>query len=583
MKRPHFDSPPLPKRKKRRGRRKSKAERLARITSEPKQTDDLFRLLNDYSSCKWDAAQSLALRMGTPDARAMVVRIILIKHKAPRAAAHYAKRLDMQNHELLNAVLSNSSPSSLAPLLLAQFLVELDETSLATEERLNRFLWPWLLQIVEQQAEIASVKAAVHLLLHPTSSDDAKVQEKKEQGRKLERALVTKCLKEGKLLHLVPPHALAFADRMSVCSSIAHEDEKTDLKFEETIDVEMQRRFSVAHHVQEVLRLMWPDTRVFLFGSSVTGFLSTFVNDEFYSPDVDLCALLPSSPQFRQDTAPLITEIKEHLNLYFSSDMTEDSEQVTAVTRARVPIVHFVDPSTNLLCDLCVNNVSALWNTRLLRRLLYGGADITTLEQQQLVHVRHFCKWIRKWRRIKKRAVGGALSSYGLMLLAIYYLQRISVLPVLDCSTNAVEDELTLRTLTEEELDKRIQATDTVFVDANDKCQVVRHWQTLRRGFFRFYTCEFDYEQTIVSLRTKELMYKTSKGWSRQKNTRLCLEDPIEIERDLGLLCSKRALGRLRCAFAHACIVLSKAEENEDLRDLETNLLASWKYEDENA
>ncbi|KAK1931712.1 UTP:RNA uridylyltransferase 1 [Phytophthora citrophthora] len=567
------DESPAPKRKKRRGRRKSKAERLAHSTPASSSPDDLHKLLQGSSSLEWDAAQSLALRLGTPEARIEVVRTILKDREAPRAAAHYAKRLNMRGEELLSAV---PSDSTISPLVLAQFLVELDEDSLTTEERLQRFLWPWLRQTMEKKEDKAVVKAAVHLILHPTASDDTKAQGKREQGRRLERALVTKCLVMGKLLHLVPAHARAFGDCISIESTVDLTEEKGESDVDEAMGKELQRRKQVARRVQNVLRLIWPDARVLVFGSSVTGLLPLPDKDDGSSADVDLCALLPSAPQFRQETAPLVTELKEHLMLYLLPDTDEEIDSVTAITGARVPIVHFRDPSTGFPCDLCVNNVPALWNTRLLRWMLYGGANTTRSERMQLEQVRQLCKWLRKWRQTKKRVVTGALSSYGLMLLALYYLQRIGVLPVVDCSVHCVEDESALRALSEKEIDDKLEAADKTFV--KKQADSVQDWQALRRGFFRFYTCEFDYEHNVVSLRTREVMSKTSKGWSRQNNTRLCLEDPVETERDLGSLCSRLAFGRLRCAFAHACVVLSKNEDGQ-----EPDLLTSWGYEEENA
>ncbi|KAG2526200.1 hypothetical protein JM18_004519 [Phytophthora kernoviae] len=215
-------------------------------------------------------------------------------------------------------------------------------------------------------------------------------------------------------------------------------------------------------------------------------------------------------------------------------------------------------------------------------------------EQIQLKHVRHLCKWVRKWRRSKKRAVGCALSSYGLMLLVLYYLQRVGLLPVLDCSAYVVESRSTLECLTEHDIDERLDAIGKNFVSVNEHPKHVHDWRVLRRGFFRFFTCEFDYDQTVVSLRTTDVVSKASKGWAQQSSPRLSVEDPVEIGRDLGGLCSRRALGRLRCAFAHVCVVLADKEEEEEeaklgvecfsrseKQSVETELLASWAYEDE--
>ncbi|TDH71808.1 hypothetical protein CCR75_003534 [Bremia lactucae] len=583
MKRQETESPTILHRKKRRGRRKSKAERLTRSISEIYTNDGLTKLLEGSSSCEWDAAQSLAQHIGTPDARATVVRVILMERAAPRAAAHYAKRLNFRGDELLTAILPTLMMSPPPPLLLAQFLVELDEDLLATDERLKRFLWPWLLLSLENKKEGAAVKAAVNLLLHPTLLEGSKTEEKRERGRRLERALVVNCLKTGQLLHLVPIHSRAFVGQLSSVFSPHPENEHVAMEFAENVDDELQRRLEVACRVQDCLRLLWPDARVLVFGSSVTGLLSRSENVEVNSSDVDLCALLPSALLFRQNTASLVTDVKEHLSLYLVPD---ENEVITAVTGARIPIVHFFDPRTSLPCDLCVNNVPAIWNTRLLRWFLHGGVKATPFERKQLAHVRQLCKWLRYWRQVKKRVVAGALSSYGLVLLAIYFLQRVNILPVIDCSAHATEDEATLRTLSDKIIDEKLDAVDKVFVNAKDHESTCHHWQDLRQRFFYFYTCEFDYEHTVVSIRTKEIMLKTSKGWSRQKNNRLCVEDPIEIDRDLGGLCSKRSLGRLRCAFAHAWIVLSDFMKTKSVvgvdPDLEADLVASWMYEDEN-
>ncbi|GMF64733.1 unnamed protein product [Phytophthora lilii] len=427
-------------------------------------------------------------------------------------------------------------------------------------------------------------------MLHPTASDDAKALSKKERGRRLQRELVTQCLRTGELLHLVPTHARAFSDRVTLDSPGDYEVDANDqVDADEGLDKEKQRRQQIARRVQNVLRLMWPDARVLLFGSSVTGLWTPADKTKTEQADVDLCALLPSAPQFRQETAPLVTEVKEHLALYLLPDGTSEGEQgMTAVTRARIPIVHFQDPATELPCDLCVNNVPALWNTRLLHSLLRGDLNASCTERRRLHQARRLCQWLRQWRHSKKRVVGGALSSYGLTLLALYYLQRISVLPVLDCSSHVVENESSVGSLTEGDIDKQLERLKRIYVSDEDHAKgSAKNWQALRRGFFRFYTCDFDYENTVVSLRKTEVMPKTSKGWSRQNNTRLCLEDPVEIERDLGTLCSRLALGRLRCAFAHACIVLSENEEDLDTEststehDLEADLLASWAFEED--
>ncbi|KAI9916087.1 hypothetical protein PsorP6_007504 [Peronosclerospora sorghi] len=553
------------KRKKRRGRRKSKTERLSRSTFVPSSLTNLHTLLSTKTSSReWDAAQSLALQIGTLDARATVVRTILRDHEAPRAAAHYAKRLNIQGKEVLSALCSNDS---ISPLLVAQFLVELNESMFETKERLEHFVWPWILHSMEKNKHEKTIaKAALHLMLYPPDSNEAK----KEQSTRLQRALVTKCLQTGKMCHLVPLYACAFVHETSLKSTNVSElVEETELP---SVQKALAVRQQVACRVQTLLTLLWPDVRVILFGSSVTGLFPVFDENDQTSVDVDLCALLPSAAHFRHVTAPVIHEIQEHVSLYFLPNDSKD--KLHAVLGARIPIVHFQDPSTALFCDLCVNNLPALWNTRLIRWLLYRAA-----EAHKLQHVRHLCRWLRKWRQMKKHVVGAAVSSYGLILLAIYYLQRIGLLPCMDCSALVIENASNLRNLTEKDMDKQLEALEKQFVST--QVDEFHDWVALRSGFFRFYTCDFDYENTVVSLRSSVLMSKTSKGWSRPNDARrLCLEDPVETERDLGMLCSRRALNRFRCAVAHAWVILSeKQQESEASEDVERMLLTTWAYE----
>lgn len=74
-----------------------------------------------------------------------------------------------------------------------------------------------------------------------------------------------------------------------------------------------------------------------------------------------------------------------------------------ALTRARVPIVKLMDPATGISCDICINNVLAVVNTKLLRD--YAQIDVRL---RQLAYI------VKHWA--KSRGVNetyqGTLSSY---------------------------------------------------------------------------------------------------------------------------------------------------------------------------
>lgn len=77
--------------------------------------------------------------------------------------------------------------------------------------------------------------------------------------------------------------------------------------------------------------------------------------------DVDMCIILPSITLYRQETSELITTIGKHLE--------DHTDAVRSVPSARIPIVNFLDKSTKLSCDLCINNTPALWNTAIITYL----------------------------------------------------------------------------------------------------------------------------------------------------------------------------------------------------------------------
>ena len=53
-------------------------------------------------------------------------------------------------------------------------------------------------------------------------------------------------------------------------------------------------------------------------------------------------------------------------------------------------------------------------------------------------------------------------------------------------------------------------------------------------GFFRRYAHEIDYERSVISVREGSLVTKQSKNWHFMQNNRLCVEEPFNVERNLG-------------------------------------------------
>ena len=87
----------------------------------------------------------------------------------------------------------------------------------------------------------------------------------------------------------------------------------------------------------------------------------------------------------------------------FRKFLTCFNENLQALTRARVPIVKLMDQNTGLSCDICVNNLLAVVNTKLLR----DYAQIDRRLRQLAFIVKHWAKS----RRVNE-TYQGTLSSY---------------------------------------------------------------------------------------------------------------------------------------------------------------------------
>ncbi|TYZ62570.1 hypothetical protein PybrP1_004771 [[Pythium] brassicae (nom. inval.)] len=614
--------PAKKKRKLRKGVKKSKAERLARRAAETASTEALAALAalleapTSDSSAAWDAAQLQAQRLDSPAAKELVVRTVLWAKAAPRAAAHYARRLELPEADVLRVLGSRACADGASSLLAAKFLSELSAAAVSNTQRLELFLWPWLLAQAKEKCAAAdsalsgakdaaagdsndnvdskgSTVATPHaaqaygaairlLLLSPPAPAGATTKQKQQSEREeLQRLLVAKCLATGEFLHLVPAFASAFRERVDRAKQSAADQRDAEsyaTRPNAVVQAEQTRRRGVAERIEHVLRLMWPDARVVVFGSSATGLLSIESSGDGGGPercddDLDLCVLLPSSPVFRHDTGGLVVEMKEHLSVYLPA-----CQELLAIEGARIPIVQFTDATSGVRCDVCVNNVPALWNTQLVALSLDGGA--------RTAPVRSLSLWLKRWRRAKRKLFGKGLSSYGLQLLVLYYFQQRRVLATFRVADESVETEDALKRFSWEAVREAVAAVQVE--PARPEPRVgsgapppTTFWGVLV-DFFRFYALEFDFEESVVCLRRSEVVSKASKGWTRRAwKAALSIEDPIECDRDLGTRFTRKSLGKLRTALVHGCAILS--EESESREEKERKLLAVMPYDLERA
>ncbi|KAI7737899.1 hypothetical protein M8C21_032163, partial [Ambrosia artemisiifolia] len=115
----------------------------------------------------------------------------------------------------------------------------------------------------------------------------------------------------------------------------------------------------------------WPRARLFLYGSCANSF-------GFRKSDIDVCLAMGDADVDKSEILLKLADILKSDNL----------ENVQALTRARVPIVKLMDPVTGISCDICVNNLLAVINTKLLRD--YSKIDVR-LRQLAFI-VKHWAK-----------------------------------------------------------------------------------------------------------------------------------------------------------------------------------------------
>ncbi|NXK40193.1 GLD2 polymerase, partial [Piprites chloris] len=174
----------------------------------------------------------------------------------------------------------------------------------------------------------------------------------------------------------------------------------SDLNRKELCRIELQRE----------IQLIFPQSRLYLVGSSLNGFGTR-------SSDGDLCLVVKEEPVNQKTEARRILSLVQKL---FSTKLSSYIERPQLI-RAKVPIVKFRD---YVEFDLNVNNVVGIRNTFLLRTYAF-------IENR----VRPLVLVIKKWASFHEinDASRGTLSSYSLVLMVLHYLQTLPepVLPSL--------------------------------------------------------------------------------------------------------------------------------------------------------
>ena len=216
-------------------------------------------------------------------------------------------------------------------------------------------------------------------------------------------------------------------------------------------------------------------------------------------------------------------------------------EKVQTISRAKVPIVKFVDPRSGLNVDISINNTLALYNTKLLST--YANLD---------KRVRDLTICIKHWalHRNLSDSVNGTLSSYAWSILVINHLQEQGVIPNLQSGEDRVIVEL-------EGKEYDVTIDEKASIENSSSKNIAE----LAQSFFLNYATR-DWDGEVISIRNGGSISRDEKGWmnedpsafeifnsekekpGRMGEHHLAIEDPFEINHDLCRVV--RAEGELR-------------------------------------
>ncbi|KAH9990847.1 hypothetical protein BJV77DRAFT_1119994 [Russula vinacea] len=305
--------------------------------------------------------------------------------------------------------------------------------------------------------------------------------------------------------------------------------------------------------LERLIRTIEPNSRLLSFGSTANGF-------SLRNSDMDLCCLIDSEE--RLSATDLVTMLGDLLE-------RETKFHVKPLPHARIPIVKLsLDPSPALplgiACDIGFENRLALENTR----LLYCYAMIDPTRVRTLVlFLKVWCK-----RRKINSPYKGTLSSYGYVLLVIYFLVHVKNPPVLP----NLQQMPPLRPISHDDI--HMAGYNTWFFDDIELLRL--RWRSantdsigqLLMDFFKYFSRDFSYNTGVASIRAG-LLKKDSKGWQndldparykdareRERN-RFCIEDPFETDFNVARCVTRDGLYAIRGEFMRATRMLSTRPE----------------------
>ncbi|KAM7076208.1 poly(A) RNA polymerase GLD2 isoform 1-T4 [Ciconia maguari] len=305
---------------------------------------------------------------------------------------------------------------------------------------------------------------------------------------------------------------------------------------------DLNRKELCRTELQREIQRIFPQSRLFLVGSSLNGFGTR-------SSDGDLCLVVKEEPVNQKTEARHILSLVQKL---FSTKLSSYIERPQLI-RAKVPIVKFRDKVSCVEFDLNVNNVVGIRNTFLLRTYAY-------IENR----VRPLVLVVKKWASFHdiNDASRGTLSSYSLVLMVLHYLQTLPepILPSLQKNyPESFDPAMQLH------LVHQAPCTIPPYLSKNGSSL-----GDLLIGFFKYYATEFDWSHQMISVReAKAIPRPDGIEW---RNKFICVEEPFDGTNTARAVHEKQKFDIIKSEFLKSWQVLRDKKDLNRILPLRTTI-----------
>ena len=302
--------------------------------------------------------------------------------------------------------------------------------------------------------------------------------------------------------------------------------------------------------IQHSLAKVLPAAQLRPYGSSCNGF-ATISSDIDLTLDVDVI-----QQSFKSGAAKIRTEElygpEETMDLAYKlvfDKLVVVLNQLGYVNieerfEARIPIIKCINQDIGMEMDISLANLVAVENSLLLST--YSEIDI---------RAKHLGIALKTWA--KSRRIGNpathTLSSYSYLILLIAFLQTERLLPNLQA---AYDNEYRIM---RGDFDCSFEHDADLFRAQSGENR--KSTGRLLFDFFKFYSV-FDWRTNCISIRTVKAVSKAEKQWTK---TLIAIEDPFEVKRNLGDVCTRDTERAILNEFRRAGVLLAAGQSFRDL------------------